>query len=310
MLKYLVILLDDTAVPFCHYSTRGRKPKLIGLEDLAKAIRFGMKENLMIQFVYPDSELPAEHEELIDTIDHVSIKPATLAGAEDIPVGSPADFAGKDSATNAVLMLSLSELTEKFDEIAAFVTQKERTNIVLTDISELSDSDLGKYGKILDWFVGFLSAHVKDGGRLPQVNILTDRMMLTVMNNCNAGYESITLAPDGKFYVCPAFYYGGKADCGSLSEGLNIRNPQLYRLDHAPICRKCDAWHCRRCVWLNEEKTLEVNTPGHIQCMVSHLERNASRKLLEAIRENGEFMPGTEIPEVSYLDPFETLKYE
>lgn len=310
MLKYLVILLDDSAVPFCHYSTGGRKPKLIALEDLAQAIRFGMKENLMIQFVYPEYQLPTEYKKLIDTIDHVSIKPAAMAVAEDIPVGSPADFAGKDSATNAVLMLNLSELTEKFDEIAAFVTQKERTNIVLTDISELSDSDLGKYGKILDRFVGFLSAHVMDGGRLPQVNILTDRMMLTVMNNCNAGDESITLAPDGKFYVCPAFYYGGKADCGSLSEGLNIRNPQLYRLDHAPICRKCDAWHCRRCVWLNEEKTLEVNTPGHIQCMVSHLERNASRKLLEAIRENGEFMPGTEIPEVSHLDPFETLKYE
>lgn len=58
MLQYLVILLDDSSVSFCHYeNTRGAR-RLIGIEDLKRGIRFAMKENLNIQFVYPDYALP------------------------------------------------------------------------------------------------------------------------------------------------------------------------------------------------------------------------------------------------------------
>ena len=148
-----------------------------------------------------------------------------------------------------------------------------------------------------------------------QLNLLTDRMMLDKMNNCNAGWESITLAPDGHFYVCPAFYLAdenedfglGKAkySVGDLSSGLDIKNPQLYRLDHAPLCRKCDAYQCRRCVWLNRKTTFEINTPSHEQCVVAHLERNASRDLLASIRTLGTFLPDKEIKEITDLDPFD-----
>jgi hypothetical protein len=51
--------------------------------------------------------------------------------------------------------------------------------------------------------------------------------------------------------------------------------------------------------------TGEVNTPSQEQCVTSHIERNASRELLYGIRKHGEFMSGTEIKEIDYLDPFE-----
>lgn len=138
---------------------------------------------------------------------------------------------------------------------------------------------------------------------------MTDRISLRCMNNCNAGGESITLAPDGKFYVCPAFYLESDGySVGDLSTGLDIMNPQLYRLDHAPICRKCDAYQCRRCVWLNRKTTLEVNTPSHEQCVVAHLERNASKHLLESLRSSETFSGYSEIPEINYLDPFDVIK--
>ena len=145
-------------------------------------------------------------------------------------------------------------------------------------------------------------------------------MILEKMNNCNAGWENITLASDGKFYVCPAFYHSQIIDgteisinevskkgysIGNLISGLNIKNPQLYRLDHAPICSKCDAYQCRRCVWLNRKTTCEVNTPSHEQCVVAHLERNASRELLNNIRRHGYFLPEKEeIKKIDNLDPF------
>ena len=133
--------------------------------------------------------------------------------------------------------------------------------------------------------------------------------MLASMNNCGAGYNCITLAPNGKFYVCPAFYYEEPEDSvGDLSSGIDIKNKQLYKLDFAPICRKCDAWHCRRCIWLNQKTTFEVNTPSHEQCVMAHLERNASRDLLLNIRKHGAFLPETsDIPKIDYLDPFDII---
>ena len=93
---------------------------------------------------------------------------------------------------------------------------------------------------------------------------------------------------------------------GNIEDGLDIKNPQLYRLDHAPICRNCDAYQCKRCIWLNRATTCEVNIPSHEQCVVAHLERNASRVLLNNIRKHGRFLPEKgEIKEIEYLDPFE-----
>lgn len=308
MLKYLVILLDDTSTSYCHYEVGIHTPKLIALEDLAKAITFGMKENLRIQFVYPDYTIPQEYENLINSIDHINIKPARNASVDDIAVGQLSDFSNNMHLTNVVLRISFANLSNNIEKIINLVFEKVRVNLILTDISSLSDDDIELYSAFLKLLVNSILQRCKDGGRIPQLNILTDRLVLTTMNNCNAGDETITVASDGKFYVCPAFYYGGKADCGSVYDGISIKNPQLYKLDYAPICKKCDAWHCHRCIWLNQEKTLEVNTPGHIQCIISHLERNASRELLLGLRRIGEYMPEIEIPQITYLDPFEKVK--
>ena len=68
MLQYLIILLDDTSASFCHYEVPQKEPRLIDIETLRKGIYFAMRENLMIQFVYPDYELPQEYIEVIESI--------------------------------------------------------------------------------------------------------------------------------------------------------------------------------------------------------------------------------------------------
>ena len=137
---------------------------------------------------------------------------------------------------------------------------------------------------------------------------MTDRILLDKMNNCEAGLENITIAPNGKFYLCPAFYYENpKNSVGNLNEGLQIKNKQLLKLDHAPLCRKCDAYHCNRCLWLNQQTTWDINTPSHEQCVVSHLERNASKRLLEQLQSIGLFSDKS-ITEITYLDPFDVRK--
>ena len=142
-----------------------------------------------------------------------------------------------------------------------------------------------------------------------QLNLLTDRLQLTGMNDCNAGISNVTLAPNGCFYLCPAYYYENEMDCvGNLKVGLRIGNQQLLRLDHSPLCRQCDAYQCKRCIWQNQHLTLDANTPSHQQCVVAHLERNASRTLLTKLKDNNVILRGShEIKEIDYLDPFNIL---
>lgn len=304
MLQYLNILLADDAVSFCHYDVLTReKTRLISLETLQKAIRFGMMENLMIQFVYPKENLPDEYVEVIESIDHFNIK--TDSEDADVLVLNDWDFPTEDVDCPIVLRTMKEELFARHAHLEVLLSKTPRLNIVITDVESFTDEDFKTYKNILAKLAKYVE-EIYVSGKSVQLNILTDRIMLSQMNNCGAGDTSITLAPNGKFYICPAFYYDDKTDSvGDLEHGLNIKNQQLYKLEYAPICRHCDAWQCKRCIWLNRKTTLEVNTPSHEQCVLGHLERNASREMLQNIRRHGTFMPDTEINEIDYLDLFD-----
>ena len=315
MLKYLVILLDDTSTSFCHYENEKNERRLIDLETLKFGILFAMKENLMIQFVYPDYDLPKEYKDVVHTIDHSKIVPAGSNEVGDVIIlNGWTHVIGTETLpdTSYVLRSTKVEFFDNYQKIKEFLSKSSRLNIVFTDVETFTDADFVNYKDILDSLVVDLEQMYVSVGS-PQLNLLTDRMMLTTMNNCNAGWECITLAPDGKFYICPAFYQANSSttiedktiSLGDLNTGLDIKNPQLYKLSHAPLCRQCDAYQCKRCIWLNRKTTLEVNTPSHEQCVMAHLERNASRNLLTNVREHGQFMPEVEIKEISYLDPFD-----
>lgn len=321
MLQYLIIQLDDTSTSYCCYKNGKKERHLISLEDMKAGILYGMKENLMIQYILPDYELPEEYYEVLESIDHSKIASSKsfYASVADVVVlnGWDNEYAFKNDGVY-VLRVDKRTLFEKSAEIVKVLKECARLNIVITDVEKFSDADFDTYKSILYCFSKELET-LYVSGKSPQLNLLTDRMMLDGMNNCNAGSDSITLAPDGWFYVCPAFYlaaddedYGlgkSKVSVGSLSSGLDIKNPQLYKLSHAPLCRNCDAYQCKRCVWLNRKTTYEVNTPSHEQCVVAHLERNASRALLMDIRKHGTFLPDKEdIKEISYLDPFDVRK--
>ncbi len=310
-MQYLVIMLDDMSTSYCHYENPRVHGKLISLDDLRMGILFGMKENLMIQFIYPDYELPQEYKSVINGIDHSEIVPSTcIKGSNpDIivfnDIGQFSNYSF-DSMRTYVLRVSKSEFFLHESLIKNLLKSVKRLNIVFTDLESFTEDDFLKYKDCLRRFSEFIK-ELYLNGKYPQLNLLTDRLVLNGMNNCNAGWQSVTLAPDGKFYVCPAFYNSMMPEIGNLQTGLNLKNPQLYRLSHAPLCRICDAFQCRRCVWYNIKTTLEVNTPSHEQCVTAHLERNASRDLLMALQNQGLIDMSLKIKGIDYLDPFEII---
>ena len=328
MLQYLVILLDDTSVAYCHADNPLKERNLMQLEALKKGILFGMKQNLMIQYIFPDYELPKDYAEVLESIDNVKIYPVGCKPITGINDGNEADvevtnaIPEKVKARNLVLRLTFNEMLNQKDEIAKLFASGARINLCITDVEQFTDEQIEAYKQVLNEWNSVLLDLYKQG-QSPHFNLLTDRMMLDKMHNCEAGVNNITLAPNGKFYLCPAFYYDeqtkvdnqlnhhqptSKNSVGDLEKGLDIPNLQLLKLDHAPLCRNCDAYQCRRCIWLNRKLTWDNNTPSHQQCLMAHLERNASRNLLNNIRKVGEFMPEIDIKEISYLDPFDVRK--
>lgn len=309
MIQYIVILLDDTSTSFCHYTNEKADRRLIPLQTLKDGICYAMKENLNIQFVYPNYKLPKEYLAAIDSIDHTDIYPAEMSDNADVVVFdsliAAKDYVFKEEVAYLIRTDKVS-LFNEYKIIGEILDKVTRLNIVITDIETFTEDDFMAY-KSLPSNLAERVEQIYVSGKSPQLNLLTDRIMLEKMNNCRAGDTSVTLAPDGKFYVCPAFYLSADGyTIGDMVKGLEIKNSQLYRLDHAPLCRRCDAWQCKRCIWMNRKTTLEVNTPSHEQCVVAHLERNASRKLLIDIRKHGKFMSGSEdIKEIDYLDPFD-----
>lgn len=315
MLKYLIIPLSDSAVSFCHYDTKDKTGGFIPVETLEKALFWAMKENVSVQFVYPANSVPSDILTAIDKIDHIDIVPATIpdkkmrANAEIVVFDDWKDFSHYDFTEGQVYVIrtSLSDLIQSRQTVESVLPKLDRLNVVFTDIPGMTDGQIDSYR---EWLESLIPAIVSEyvAGHPVQLNVLTDRMVLDSMNNCNAGDESLTLAPDGNFYVCPAFSGLSENAVGDLQSGLDVKNPQLYRLMHAPICRICDAYQCRRCVWLNRSLTREVNTPGREQCVVAHVERNASRKLLEELRKSAPGYLGEKtIEKVDYLDPFDKL---
>ena len=304
MLTYLIIILDDMSASFCHYDVARRERKLIALDDLRAGILFAMKENLNIQFVYPDYKLPEEYRNLIDSIDHTKIGPSGCEEELDMEVVSNIDFEA-DNARSYLWRCTGGELHAAQDKVVNVLTRVFRLNVILTDILSWGEKEFVSYQNILDRLSTGIVEHYRNGHSV-QLNLLTDRFMIDKMNNCNAGDASITLAPDGRFYVCPAFY--PDSSVGSLKDGIKIQNRQLYKLDHAPICRKCDAFQCKRCIWMNTLSTQDCNTPSHEQCVVAHLERRASCKLLQLAIDKGILLEGAYgIEDVEYLDPFNII---
>lgn len=314
MLKYLIIQLDDTSVSFCHYKNDKMKKHLIGIETLRSALQWSMRENLNVQFLYPDYALPEEYKDLISSVDHVDIVSSACKDEETLDHADIVVLDSLDVLNNYqiienqtyVIRTAFDKLFANVFTLESVLSNLERCNVVITDIETLTKDVEIRYSQLLEYLNEKILREYKSKHYV-QLNILTDRIMLNNMNNCGAGYEVVSLAPNGKFYICPGFYIDDLNDIGDVESGLNVKNPQLFRLDHAPICRICDAWHCKRCIWQNRKSTLEVNTPSREQCVTAHLERNASRSLLLKLHNSGISSPIAEIPVISYLDPFEAF---
>lgn len=311
MLKYLVILLDNASISYCHYDTAVKESQLIPIDIFKKGILFAMKNNLKIQYILPHYDIPQNYVELMNSMFHDNIGPLGVT----IPVSvivfnglQEIDAKILDSSKQYVIRIKVNDFIEHHKTIMKLFENGISLNIVFIDVESFSEEQIQVYREILSKLTKCIESSIMSGNNI-HTNLITDRIALDYMNNCGAGETSITLAPNGKFYPCPAFYYDNNNyyTIGDIDRGLNIKNKNLYKLEYAPLCKRCDAYHCKRCIWLNKKLTYEINTPSRQQCVMSHLEREASRLLLENFHKHNILLE-KKIKTINYIDPFDNYK--
>lgn len=309
MLKYLIILLDDNSISYCHYNSNS-KNNLMSLDILKQGITFAMKNDLRIQYVLPKYELSHEYIELINSMFHDNIGPIEQDKLSSIVVIDGLKELERhenllESTKRYILRASIQDFFDNYNILKQVFSLNISVNVSFTDVDSFTDDKIEEYKSILNDIAEHLRNIINKGNNV-NTNILTDRIVLDNMNNCGAGESSITLAPDGNFYSCPAFYYEKDeySILGNLDEGLKVVNHRLFTINGSPLCKKCDAYHCKRCVWLNKKLTYELNTPSHQQCVMSHIERNASKKMLDYFHQS-DLLKNRTIESIDYLDPFD-----
>lgn len=137
MLKYLIVLLDESSVAYCHCDNPNIKPRPMSIGTLKECVTFAMKENLNVQFVWSNTDLSEEYLNVIDSIDHTNIVPNSPKEPNDIVV-----FNG---ITSFVPFSGNIVIRTKFEELFAADLSKilrgvTRLNVVVTDVEELEEA--------------------------------------------------------------------------------------------------------------------------------------------------------------------------
>lgn len=213
------------------------------------------------------------------------------------------DTVSESCIKNCILVVDRNNLDKIYSWTKKLLTYYNRVNL---KCKIQTFSDLNLYEEELKKITQLIIDYAKNG-KIYEVNVITDRLFIDHMDNCFAGEKSITLAPNGKFIYCPAFYFSSVED-NYFNEADTFESEyNMTKLDKSPICKECDAYQCERCVYLNKTTTLEYNIPSELQCIKSHKEREITLSLKNELLKINENLKFREIKPVEYTDPCEKV---
>lgn len=296
--KFILIMTHDDVEPHCSYKNNRAIDTQMTEEIFDRAIKFCGDSNY----------IPVVLGEKIVDESHMHI-----GGTSEKTCIAVHNNRTKDKITENNIVLVDKENIEKLYAIAFNILNDDnanRLNIIISDLESWNEYDIGLYKKQLESVADKLYDLYMKGRRI-EINVLTDIFDKKEIKGCGSGIDTFTVAPNGKIYICPAFYYDDENNCiGNLEDGISIKRPDLLSVESSYICSNCDSYHCRRCLFLNKKMTREINTPSHIQCLVSHVERNISRELEIKLIKSDLIDPVNFINKVDYMDPLEKITKE
>ena len=253
--RYLLIYTDDKAEPHCNYSNVKTDKSFLKMDNkmLEKAILFAEENDLTPIFIgQPQSTYPQ-----VDCI-----------------VNNKIGNTGKVY----ILHVDANRLTNLSDKCTTlFSAGYTRINIIMHSIGNITETSLAVYkDELLK-----LSEHIVKSPTTLTVNVLNGRSSeLKNPNGCGAGVNTFTVAPNGKLYICPAFYFQNVQDCiGDLEKGFTTKYLVQLDIENADECKTCKNLNCNRCLFINKNMTNEYLISPSIQCKIAAIEEKIGSML-------------------------------
>lgn len=301
--RFMYFITSDMITPHCNYSPTGERV---------------MSESIFkkgLEFCYENDYVPIFLGNINDTIDEylkcnvgfIFDRPNknNRGKANDIDIFNSFEdinLTYENNSNIAILNITCEMLSTLYDKVTLLANKYRRININITDKQKIIDSEKLIYKNELEKIMNFIIREIKDNNKFIEINVLTDILFNDVLVDCKAGKNSLALAPDGKIYPCPAFYFSNQKEIATLNDPLE-KIVLKECGDKLPLCGKCDALHCKVCRHMNINMTGELNYPPKVQCETTYIEREISVKLSDIFSKDNLRNIKHYIKPVEYLDP-------
>jgi len=312
-MRSLVVLLDESAPSFCYYEPRASaSPRRMSRETFGRVLAFADQNALSLQLVSGRDGVDPFVADALGQRPYTRFVPLGSPGADEDDVlvvdGTSWDAQALGSVRHRVCVLRVAEdgLAELPGAWERLSKHAYRIVLVATGLDRYDEAGLRRYeAALLDLRQRLAAKYLRGEGL--ELSVISDRLALRAPSDCGAGVDHLTVTPGGDLHLCPGFAMDGAPPVGSLSGERRIENAELLLRDRAPICGACDAYQCRRCVYMNRRATLELNTPPWQVCRAAHAEREASRVMLESLHRRRCLEAIGPIPPLDYADPLDPL---
>lgn len=311
--KSLYFLLSNNYITYCCYENQDKNENYMSGEIILEGLNYAQENFMMPIFVHGKNEKTLiVREEYIDhdILHIVPIRHYKLAQDRGfrrvLPVYEMEDvWDEKVLIDNVILNVKQDEINKLSDAIGKLIKFSNRINLNITGLNRHFNENEYKYqmeiirDKIVDIW--------ENEGSFKEISLLTDILFLDKHENCQAGQNSFVLSPLGKIHTCCAEFSNVEDDfIGETRHGIiKEYGSYLYEIQNSNLCRICDAYQCKDCVYINKKNTKEYNVPPSFQCRKSHIERGVSLDLKSILRDCP-LIPDKntlEIKNDDYLDP-------
>lgn len=311
--KSLYFLLSDDYISYCCYENQSESDNEMSDNIILEGLNHS-QDNFMIPiFVHGKSGKTLKvKEEYIDydILHIVPIKYYDLAQKQGfrriLPVYDMENAWNKKVfIDNVILNVKQGEIKGLNKAINELIKFSNRININILKLDRHFNEV--EYKQQMEMISDKIIKIWENEGRFKEINLLTDILFLDKHDNCQAGENTFALSPSGKIYTCCAAFSNTK-DCfiGDIDEGITEEyGARLYKVENSNLCRTCDAYQCKDCVYINRENTKEYNVSPSFQCRKSHIERTLSIDLKNRLK-NCSIVPSKNISEIKvndFLDP-------
>jgi len=303
--RYLYFITSSDSVTHCGYLSSGLGSEMMADDVLLRGLRFSRdhfyRPVVLHSVTGPRTAVPEDYDPI-----HIA-----RAGAPNLREGDMIVYENEVgeplAADTAVLVLDREQVSRCAALVMKLWEKTRRVNLIWREVGRFSEMDLAEYEKQLQVLTSALLAS-EDGYTRRELNVLTDRLYLDRPRDCRAG-NSLALAPNGRLYLCPAFYFRDpELSIGTLEEGADPGRLEASDRRKCSMCQDCGAFQCRRCLYDNLMHTGQVNVPSESQCVASHLELRTAAALRRELDARGKLPPGCPpFDEPSVLDPLRLL---